>query len=253
MVFIGTFSRLNMLQLLDSCNIFEKERLTLTKNILNLTGQRYGRFTVLNEANRKGKVRYWNCICDCKTKKTVRMSNLRNGTTLSCGCLLKEVREKRINDLTGKVFGKLTVLKISKEKSNGGNLIWDCRCSCGKVKSILSASLTSGKSESCGCMNIERGRDLQVLLDSEYKVNGVYVTDLKRKIYSNNRTGVKGVSIQNRKNGIVYRAIISVGNKKIHLGYFDDIENAKQARLSAEKEYHKPYIDKYEESAKGKF
>jgi hypothetical protein len=63
-----------------------------------LIGQRFGRLVVLAEtANRhpNGSI-YWLCRCDCNgTRCIVVTSNLRRGSTKSCGCLKKEF-EKRL-------------------------------------------------------------------------------------------------------------------------------------------------------------
>ena len=57
-----------------------------------------------------------------------------------------------------------------------------------------------------------------------------------RKIPSNNTSGVKGVSyIARRKEFVAY---ISVDGKRTQIGYFRTIEDAKSARLSAQREYH---------------
>lgn len=53
-------------------------------------------------------------------------------------------------DLTGKVFGKLTALKCTGE-SVGENLLWVCICSCGNTVTVMSGSLRSGNTKSCGC------------------------------------------------------------------------------------------------------
>lgn len=55
-------------------------------------------------------------------------------------------------DLTGKKFGKLTVLFRS-ENNIGGHTAWVCKCECGNVKSIVANSLTKGVSKSCGCVH----------------------------------------------------------------------------------------------------
>jgi hypothetical protein len=57
-------------------------------------------------------------------------------------------------DLTGKIFGKLTVLKldcIRKQKT-----YWFCLCVCGGTKSVLRDSLQSGRTQSCGCIHKEQ-------------------------------------------------------------------------------------------------
>ena len=55
-------------------------------------------------------------------------------------------------DLTGKTFGKLTVIKKMDDKV-GNHIMWLCKCDCGNVKTIRGSSLTSGESKSCGCVH----------------------------------------------------------------------------------------------------
>lgn len=54
---------------------------------IDLTGQRFGRLVVLQEAghNRSKKTR-WICRCDCGAAVTTCTAYLRNGDTTSCGC-----------------------------------------------------------------------------------------------------------------------------------------------------------------------
>lgn len=56
----------------------------------NLTGEQYGRLTVLYYAGRRGKATMWVCECECGTRRVVYAGNLRCGYTKSCGCLQKE-------------------------------------------------------------------------------------------------------------------------------------------------------------------
>lgn len=65
--------------------------------LLDLTGQRFGRLTVVERApNNQGQTR-WLCHCDCGTERNVNAGSLQAGLTLSCGCL---GRERRIKSLT---------------------------------------------------------------------------------------------------------------------------------------------------------
>ncbi len=55
-------------------------------------GKRYGKLIILKEAmkdplNKRAPV-YCYCKCDCGNEKWIRRSNIRNGTTKSCGCLV---------------------------------------------------------------------------------------------------------------------------------------------------------------------
>ena len=53
---------------------------------LDLTGQRYGRLTVLAPAENIGSRTAWLCRCDCGRETVVRTNRLRSGHTSSCGC-----------------------------------------------------------------------------------------------------------------------------------------------------------------------
>lgn len=64
---------------------------------------------------------------------------------------------KNCNDLTGKVFGKLTVLYRYYQNNKNGGSQWVCQCECGNIKIILGASLTRNDrpTRSCGCQTYE--------------------------------------------------------------------------------------------------
>ena len=61
----------------------------------------------------------------------------------------------RIDDITGKQYGKLTAIKRVGSDKWGGSL-WLCKCECGNEKVISCGHLKSGASQSCGCVRIER-------------------------------------------------------------------------------------------------
>ena len=54
-------------------------------NFIDLTGQRFGKLTVLSRAETRGNMLCWNCLCDCGTQSIAYGSNLRRGKTKSCG------------------------------------------------------------------------------------------------------------------------------------------------------------------------
>lgn len=61
---------------------------------IDLTGQRFGRWTVLRYAGSHNGA-FWECRCDCGTIRNIRASCLRRGESKSCGCLSAEVTAKR--------------------------------------------------------------------------------------------------------------------------------------------------------------
>src|SRR4030067_2040118 len=56
-------------------------------------------------------------------------------------------------DITGQVFGRLTV--IHKAWSDEHGITWSCKCACGNQYAVYGHSLRSGKTKSCGCWHRE--------------------------------------------------------------------------------------------------
>lgn len=56
----------------------------------DLTGQKFGRLTVISRCTTPGKLTFWECQCDCGRQTTVTGTSLRNGRVKSCGCWHKE-------------------------------------------------------------------------------------------------------------------------------------------------------------------
>lgn len=55
---------------------------------IDMTGKKVGRLTVIKRGKTNiGKRAAWDCVCACGNTLSVRSDNLRNGNTLSCGCL----------------------------------------------------------------------------------------------------------------------------------------------------------------------
>lgn len=59
----------------------------MTKRYDDLTGQRFGRLVVLEEAGRRNRHPVWRCRCDCGGEHITAGVSLRAGLTKSCGCL----------------------------------------------------------------------------------------------------------------------------------------------------------------------
>lgn len=57
-------------------------------------------------------------------------------------------------DLTGKIFGRLAVIKRGNNDKRG-QCKWICICECGNIKEITGSVLRGGKSHSCGCIQKE--------------------------------------------------------------------------------------------------
>ena len=64
-----------------------------TFQVKDLTGQRFGRLTVVEQAGRtKSRSVLWLCHCDCGNDKVISAGHLTRGSTKSCGCFMDEAR-----------------------------------------------------------------------------------------------------------------------------------------------------------------
>ena len=138
-----------------SCGCFIKQK-QREEQLKDISGQKFSRLTALEYiGNRK-----WKCLCDCGSISYVYGPSLRNGQTKSCGCIQKEFSKKNggYRDLTGQVFGFLTVLK--EEPSANKQARWLCKCACGREKVYPSVYLTYYKIRSCGCQHESAGENI---------------------------------------------------------------------------------------------
>ena len=156
----------------QSCGCYRRERSSATakKKMVDLTGCVFGRLTVLYRAedyigSSGNRIPKWHCRCECGKEVDVFGNRLKNGSTQSCGCYQRErasaAAKRKLADLTGCVFGRLTVLYRAEDyiDSAGYHIAkWHCRCECGNEVDVFHGNLTSGKSKSCGCTRASKKR-----------------------------------------------------------------------------------------------
>jgi len=140
-------------------------------------------------------------------------------------------------DLTGKTYGRLTVLYPTNKKS-GDNLYWHCKCSCGKETDVLRNNLVQGTTRSCGCLNQEQYiRNFRETWEERRKT-GTSMINQREQLSKNNRTGVKGVSPYYSKGVFLgYRAYITYKRKQYYGGIFPTIKETAAARKKLENKY----------------
>lgn len=59
-------------------------------------------------------------------------------------------------DLTGNVYGRLTVLGDVGKRTSTGRVLWHCLCECGRVTFVRGDHLKNEEIRSCGCLNEEK-------------------------------------------------------------------------------------------------
>lgn len=140
-----------------------------------MTGQTFGRLTVIGRSSfaTKGRAKKWECQCSCGAVAYVDRGNLTSGNSTSCGCAR---RESAVKVRVGDVYGRLTVLERLPNFISGGRKFsyWKCGCSCGGASQVIGTSLIAGNSQSCGCLRDEavRKNGLAVLIDLSGKTFG---------------------------------------------------------------------------------
>lgn len=142
----------------QSCGCMGREKLVIGQQGINIAGQTFGRLTAIRPTKeRKSGAVVWEFKCSCDDKLCYFPGTLvKNGYIQSCGCYQKEVHRQ---DLTGKIFGKLTAKRPTKERSERDrSIIWLCDCKCGTQDYPVSVSdLTQGRKCSCGCLAFSKG------------------------------------------------------------------------------------------------
>lgn len=114
---------------------------------IDLTGQRFGSWTVLRYAGASK----WDCLCACGTEKAVLGKSLKTGSSTSCGCLRsKLLSARRSSDIAGQRFGKPIAIKRTGSDQHL-KAMWLCLCDCGGSTNGISGDLRAGKLRSCGC------------------------------------------------------------------------------------------------------
>ena len=107
-----------------------------------------------------------------------------------------------IKDLTGKKFGRLTVLKYYATISR--RAMWECECECGKRSIVRGGHLTGGATKSCGCLGKENASKAKIkhgdtMISGRARLYGVWC-NMENRCYNKKIGGYKdyggrGISI----------------------------------------------------------
>lgn len=178
----------------------------LTKScghLRSLIGRRFGKLVVLEDTRKKtssGEKQYL-CQCDCGNKKIINSFALSSLRVQSCGC-----QSRKYDDLSGKKFGKILVLKEVEKLSNGQRQFL-CQCDCGREKKITGHDLLANKEFSCICTIKRKKIEHNNLIKAKQRR-----IDRERAL-SNSKSGIRGV-YQDQKGR--WRAMIVINRKCIN-------------------------------------
>ena len=86
---------------------------------LDLTGQRYGRLTVVGPAENIGSFTAWRCRCDCGQERVVKTNRLRSGRTISCGCVYQSGIDHRLTYVDGTCVEMIRAGTVRRNNTSG--------------------------------------------------------------------------------------------------------------------------------------
>ena len=154
----------------------------------DLRGEKFTRLTpIFPYKERKCRNVVWHCKCDCGNECDVIASHLISNHTRSCGCLnieaATEVGKNKLIDLTGRKYGKLTVLERDGTyigKDGRSEPLWKCQCECGNITIVSRTNLNCGNVLSCGCLKQSKG---EYIISKILSMNNIYYE--QQKTFSN--------------------------------------------------------------------
>lgn len=210
----------------------------------SLIGKRFGKLVVKDlESNVKGS-RLWKCQCDCGNTAYVTTTNLKSGSTRSCGCMPKGAKHQ-YDDLTGRRFGKLTVTKYL-FTNDARESVWECRCDCGNTCEVTNPQLKRGMTVQCSeCRKTFKKRNGGTMVDGlvDNKINDIQVLRYTDKPNARNTTGFRGVSFRKSRNYYVATLTIN-GKTRTKTGFKTAADAYYNGRLVLEDEYLPPKEDR---------
>lgn len=151
----------------------------------------------------------------------------------------------KAKDIAGEQFGYLTALEPTGKK-NRKDLVWRCRCKCGKEVECPATRLLTGNTLSCGCL---RGEHLKSV--NKYFDGTSLRQSMEEQVYSTRaQSGYTGVTVKRNK----WQAYIRYKGTSVSLGCYEKLEDAVKARARGKELVQMDalgLLDFYEELHKG--
>lgn len=155
----------------------------------------------------------------------------------------KPTTGRKMCDLSGKKFGRLTALYPTARRDRKGSVYWHCICDCGNEFEATEDGLLFENNRSYGCLK----RELQAgINDRLHRVEGTCLEWLeKRKHRKDNTSGFRGITYMKQRGK--YRVSIGFQGKRFYLGSYSNIDDAIRIRLQAEEDIHNTFLKMYRE------
>ncbi len=146
-------------------------------------------------------------------------------------------------DITGQVYGRLTVLGRSDKRGKRGSrtvMLWQCRCSCGAITYKAKDTLTNPDISMCADCAAKYATE-KARANAGF-VAGTQLSKIRDMTPSAaNTSGYRGIYYESKHDR--WRAEIRFQRKRYYLGTYKKLEDAIKARKNAEEELYKPFLE----------
>lgn len=149
-------------------------------NYIDYIGEKINKWTILSYEYTKNNHFFMKCKCECGSVRILDLHNVIGNKSKDCGCGRNLYLSNKKNNLIGKKFGKLKVLKeIGKNKNS--RYIYECSCDCGNITTVLGNSLVNSHTLSCGCLISKYNYIMKKIVNElGYECETEYQIDLSR-------------------------------------------------------------------------
>lgn len=202
---------------------------------IQMIGIKYGKLTVIEEAEKVTKALRYKCKCDCGNFYVVTGGDLRNGHTKSCGCWKKEFKKTHGMSETSEytiwegIIQRCTNPNSNAYKHYGGRGITVCE------RWLKFENFFEDIGKKPKGLTIERKNNELGYFKENCCWDTYLVQTRNQRIRKDNSTGVRGVSKIKHQNK--YQVEINANHKRFYIGRFNTIQQAKEARQQAELKY----------------
>lgn len=216
----------------------------------NFIGKKFNRWTVLGMTKGAKKEKYFLCRCDCGVEKPVSKYNVVNSVSKSCGCFSADALGDRV-----RTHGE----SRSKEYSSWRHMIDRCTNErsdsfkwygaigitvCKEWESSFEQFLKDVGRAPVGKFSIDRIDPSKGYFPANVRWANQKTQSLNKKVCKTSSLGVTGVS----RSGNRFRAYGNENGKQVHLGVFDTISQAINARKAWERFIGKTELDLLQET-----
>ena len=136
-----------------------------SRYLKNLSNQSFGKWTTTKYFIKIGKLVKWLCYCECgRTIKFIQRNNLVSGKSIKCRLCADEGNKgyRLTNDLTGKTFNQLLVIKRVIPIRNDGSVRYECLCSCGTSQDYDYSDIVRGGITCCSKCSYDKRNYLKM-------------------------------------------------------------------------------------------